>query len=62
VAQAGYDALMRGDAHEVAGFGQQAAGDDDPLLDPTASSREMHRKMAEPGTGKQPLGGLAMSH
>jgi short-subunit dehydrogenase len=50
VAQAGYDALMRGDAHEVAGFGNKLQAMMTRFLT-DGQLAEMHRKMAEPGIG-----------
>lgn len=47
VARAGYDALMRGDAHEVAGFGNKMQAMMTRFL-PDGQLAEMHRKMAEP--------------
>jgi uncharacterized protein len=51
VAKAGYDALMRGDAHEVAGFGNKLQAMMTRFL-PDGTLAEMHKNMAEPGTGK----------
>lgn len=51
VARQGYDALMRGDAHEVAGFGNKLQALMTRFL-PDGQLAEMHRGLAEPGTGK----------
>lgn len=51
VAKQGYDALMRGDAHEVAGFGNKLQALMTRFL-PEGQLAEMHRGMAEPGSGK----------
>lgn len=51
VAQAGYDALMRGDAHEVSGWGNKLQAMMTRFL-PEKGLAELHRKMAEPGGGK----------
>jgi uncharacterized protein len=51
VARQGYDALMRGDAHEVAGFGNKMQAMMTRFLT-DGQLAEMHRGMAEPGTGK----------
>ena len=52
VAKAGYDALMRGDAHEVAGFANKLQAMMTRFI-PDGQLAQMHKKMAEPGTGKQ---------
>lgn len=51
VARIGYDAMMRGDDHEVAGFGNKLQALAANLM-PDAALAENHRKMAEPGTAK----------
>lgn len=51
VAKAGYDAMMRGDGHEVAGFGNKMQALMANLM-PDKALAEMHRKLAEPGTAK----------
>jgi uncharacterized protein len=51
VARAGYDALMRGDAHEVAGWANKFQA----VMSRFTSDKklaQMHKSMAEPGTGK----------
>jgi short-subunit dehydrogenase len=52
VAKAGYDALMRGDAHEVAGWANKLQAMMTRFL-PDGQLAEMHKSMAEPGSGKQ---------
>ncbi len=52
VARAGYDALMRGDAHEVAGWANKLQAMMTRFL-PDGQLAEMHRGMAEPGSGKK---------
>lgn len=52
VAKAGYDALMRGDAHEVAGWANKLQAMMTRFL-PDGQLAQMHRKMAEPGSSKQ---------
>jgi short-subunit dehydrogenase len=52
VARQGYDALMRGDAHEVAGFGNKLQALMTRFL-PDGQLAEMHRGLAEPGSGKK---------
>jgi uncharacterized protein len=52
VAKAGFDAMMAGQAQVVSGFAnklQSAAAD----VTPAGMLAEQHRKMAEPGTGKE---------
>lgn len=51
VAKQGYDALMRGDAHEVAGWANKLQAMMTRFL-PEGRLAEMHRGLAEPGTGK----------
>ncbi|HEY8575997.1 MAG TPA: SDR family NAD(P)-dependent oxidoreductase [Devosia sp.] len=51
VAKAGYDALMRGDAHEVAGFANKMQAMMTRFT-PDKKLAQMHRGMAEPGSGK----------
>lgn len=51
VAKVGYDAMMRGDDHEVSGFGKKLQALAANFLPETALA-ERHRKMAEPGTAK----------
>lgn len=51
VAKDGFDAMMRGDAHEVSGFANKMQA----LManvTPDKALAEMHRKLAEPGTAK----------
>ena len=51
VAKDGFEALMRGDGHEVSGFGNKMQA----LManvTPDKQLAEMHRKLAEPGTAK----------
>jgi uncharacterized protein len=52
VAMAGFDAMMAGQAQVVSGFAKKlqsaAAG-----VTPAGTLAEQHRKMAEPGTGKE---------
>jgi uncharacterized protein len=50
VARSGYDAMMRGDDHEVAGFGNKLQALAANVL-PDRQLAELHRKMAEPGSG-----------
>lgn len=52
VAKAGYDALMRGDAHEVAGWANKLQAMMTRFM-PDGQLAQMHKGMAEPGTGKQ---------
>ena len=52
VAKQGFDAMMRGDGHEVAGFGNKMQVLMSNFL-PQGQLAEQHRKMAEPGTAKQ---------
>ncbi|WP_172123335.1 MULTISPECIES: SDR family NAD(P)-dependent oxidoreductase [unclassified Devosia] len=52
VAKAGYDAMMRGDGHEVSGFANKMQALMSNVL-PQGALAERHRQMAEPGTGKQ---------
>ena len=52
VAKAGYEALMRGDAHEVAGWANKLQAMMTRVM-PDGQLAQMHRGMAEPGTGKQ---------
>lgn len=52
VARAGYDALMRGDAHEVAGWANKLQAMMTRFM-PDGQLAQMHRGMAEPGTGKR---------
>ena len=52
VAEIGYDALMRGDGDVVAGFGNKLQAAAASVL-PQSMLAEMHRKQAEPGSGKQ---------
>ena len=52
VAQQGYDALMRGDAHEVAGWANKLQAMMSRFMT-DGQLAQMHRGMAEPGTGKQ---------
>jgi short-subunit dehydrogenase len=50
-AKHGFDAMMRGDGHEVSGFGNKMQA----LManvTPDKALAEMHRKLAEPGTAK----------
>lgn len=51
VARQGYDALMRGDAHEVAGWANKLQAMMTRFM-PEEQLAQMHRGMAEPGTGK----------
>jgi len=51
VAKAGYDALMRGDAHEVAGWANKMQAMMTRFMS-DGQLAEMHRGMAEPGSGK----------
>lgn len=51
VARQGYDALMRGDAHEVAGWANKLQAMMTRFL-PDGQLAQMHRGMAEPGSGK----------
>lgn len=51
VAKDGYDALMRGDAHEVAGWANKLQAMMTRFL-PDGHLAQMHRGMAEPGSGK----------
>lgn len=51
VAKDGFDAMMRGDGHEVSGFSNKMQA----LManvTPDKHLAEMHRKLAEPGTAK----------
>lgn len=50
VARDGYDALMRGDAHEVAGWANKLQAMMSRFL-PDGQLAQMHRGMAEPGSG-----------
>lgn len=52
VARQGYDALMRGDAHEVAGWANKLQAMMTRFL-PEGQLAQMHRGMAEPGSGKK---------
>lgn len=52
VAKEGYDALMRGDAHEVAGWANKLQAMMTRIL-PDGQLAQMHRGMAEPGSGKR---------
>jgi short-subunit dehydrogenase len=52
VAKDGYDALMRGDAHEVAGWANKLQAMMSRFL-PDGQLAQMHRDMAEPRGGKQ---------
>jgi short-subunit dehydrogenase len=52
VARTGYDALMKGEASVVPGMGNKMQAAMANILPKTASA-EMHRGMAEPGTGKK---------
>jgi short-subunit dehydrogenase len=52
VAKAGYAALMRGDGHEVAGWANKLQAMMTRVM-PDGQLAQMHRGMAEPGTGKQ---------
>lgn len=52
VAKDGYDALMRGDAHEVAGWANKLQAMMTRFL-PDGQLAQMHRGMAEPGRSKQ---------
>lgn len=51
VAKAGYDALMRGDGHEVAGFGNKLQAMMTRFMT-DGQLAQMHRGMAEPSSGK----------
>jgi len=51
VARQGYDALMRGDAHEVAGWANKLQAMMTRFM-PEGQLAEMHRGMAEPSSGK----------
>jgi short-subunit dehydrogenase len=51
VAKIGFDAMMRGDGHEVAGFGNKMQALMANIT-PDKHLAEMHRKLAEPGTAK----------
>jgi len=51
VAKDGYDALMRGDGHEVAGWANKLQAMMTRFL-PDSQLAQMHRDMAEPGSGK----------
>lgn len=51
VAKIGFEAMMRGDDHEVAGFGNKLQAMMARFC-PQRMGAEMHRKMAEPGTAK----------
>ncbi|SFV35463.1 Short-chain dehydrogenase [Devosia crocina] len=51
VARQGYDALMRGDAHEVAGWANKLQAMMTRFM-PEGRLAAMHRSMAEPGSGK----------
>ncbi|WP_375449987.1 SDR family NAD(P)-dependent oxidoreductase [uncultured Devosia sp.] len=51
VARAGFDAMMRGDAHEVAGWANKLQAMMTRFL-PDGQLAEMHKGMAEPGTAK----------
>jgi short-subunit dehydrogenase len=51
VARAGYDAMMRGEGHEVSGFGNKLQAMMTRFL-PEGQLAEMHKGMAQPGTAK----------
>ena len=51
VAKAGFDAMMRGDGQEVAGFANKMQALMSNVM-PQGALAERHRKMAEPGTAK----------
>lgn len=51
VAKSGFDAMMRGDAHEVAGWANKLQAMMTRVM-PDGQLAEMHRKLAEPGSGK----------
>lgn len=51
VARIGFDAMMRGDDHEVAGFGNKLQAMM-AKFGPQSMGAQMHRKMAEPGTAR----------
>jgi short-subunit dehydrogenase len=51
VAKIGFDAMMRGDDHEVAGFGNKLQALAANILPDTALA-ESHRKLAEPGSAR----------
>jgi short-subunit dehydrogenase len=51
VAKAGYDAMLRGDGHEVSGFHNKLQAMMTRLL-PTSQLARMHEGMAKPGSGK----------
>ncbi len=51
VAKAGFDAMMRGDGHEVTGFGNKMQAMMSNIM-PQDLVAEHHRKLAEPGTAK----------
>ncbi|MDB5621982.1 MAG: hypothetical protein JWR39_545 [Devosia sp.] len=52
VAKAGYEAMMRGDGHEVSGFANKMQALLSNVM-PKGMLAEAHRKLAEPGTGKE---------
>ncbi len=52
VARVGFDAMMKGEASVVAGMGNKMQAAMANILPKTASA-EQHRKLAEPGTGKE---------
>ena len=52
VAKQGFDAMMRGDGHEVAGFHNKMQAVMANIT-PDKNLAEMHRKLAEPGTAKK---------
>jgi short-subunit dehydrogenase len=52
VARIGFDAMMKGEASVVAGMGNKMQVAMAKILPKTASA-EQHRKLAEPGTGKE---------
>ena len=52
VAEIGYDALMRGDGDVVAGVGNKLQAAAASVM-PQSMLAEMHRRMAEPGSGKE---------
>lgn len=51
VAKKGFEAMMRGDGHEVTGFANKMQAMMANIM-PDDALAEMHRKMAQPGTAK----------
>lgn len=51
VARSGFEAMMRGDGHEVAGFANKMQALAANVM-PDSRLAEMHRKMAEPGSAR----------